>query len=244
MNGFLMQCKIELLRTVRNRRFIIASLMMPILFYYIFTNVVNNAPDTKAWQAQYMISMAAFSVIGSAFNVLGIRLVQEQSFGWTKQLRITPLPAGAYLTAKMIAQTFINALSVIVIFLAGFLINDVELSAWQWLSAGLWIILAAVPFLALGTIIGLMKKIDTAAAISSILYLCMSVLGGLWMPIEIFPKTLQKIGEWLPTYRFGHGAWNIAAGKAPDLQSMVVLAGYLLVFVVMSLYIRKRQEAI
>jgi ABC-2 type transport system permease protein len=239
-----MQCRVEILRVLRNRRFIIASLVMPLMFYYIFTNIVNGAPDSKAWQAQYLISMTTFSIIGSAVNTLGLRLVQERTQGWVRLIEITPLPSWAYLSAKMLAQTIINLFSIIVIFLAGALMNHVELTVGQWIGSGLWILIGALPFLALGTLIGSLKSIDTAAAIGNILYMSLSILGGLWMPLEIFPKTLRTIGEWLPTYRFGHGAWNIVAGKAPDFTSIALLGGYLVIFVVISVYIRKRQEAV
>ncbi|WP_028400620.1 ABC transporter permease [Ectobacillus panaciterrae] len=244
MNMFISQCRMEILRVLRNRRFIIASLIMPLMFYYIFTNIAGGASNSKEWQAQYLISMTTFSIIGSAINTLGLRLVQERTQGWSRLIQITPLPAGAYLTAKMAAQTLINLFSIIVIFLTGALINNVELTALQWIESGLWILIGAFPFLALGTFIGSFKSIDTAAAVGNILYMTLSILGGLWMPLEVLPKTLRTIGEWLPTYRFGHGAWNIVAGKAPDVTSIALLGGYLVFFVVLSVYTRKRQEAV
>ncbi|UOY92267.1 ABC transporter permease [Ectobacillus sp. JY-23] len=244
MNMLMSQCRMEIIRVLRNRHFIIASLVMPVMFYYIFTNTLSGAANDKAWQAQYLISMTAFSIIGSAINTLGLRLVQEKSQGWSRLMDITPLPAGTYLVAKMVAQTIINLFSIIVIFLVGALINNVELSAMQWIGSGAWILIGAFPFLALGTFIGTFKSIDTAAAVGNVLYMLLSILGGLWMPLEIMPKTIRAIGEWLPTYRFGHGAWNIVAGKMPDMTSIMALAGYMMVFIVLSIYIRKRQGAI
>ncbi|WP_379970702.1 ABC transporter permease [Ectobacillus sp. sgz5001026] len=244
MNAMMMQCKVEVMRTFRNRRFIFASLVMPILFYYLFTNMVTGGNADATWKEHYLVSMAAFSVIGTAINTLGLRLVQENSQGWSRLMRITPLPNGVYVAAKMIAQSLVNALCIIVVFVAGFLINHIQLSMWQWVSSFFWILIGAMPFLALGTVIGTMKKIDTASAVANILYLSISMLGGLWIPLEIFPTTLQTIGKILPTYSFGNGAWNIVDGKAPDLGNAALLAGYLVVFVVLSIYIRKRQEAV
>lgn len=244
MNAFAMQCKVEMMRTFRNKRFVFASLLMPILFYYLFTNIVAGGNAPAGWKAHYLVSMAAFSVIGTAINTLGLRFVQENTQGWSRLMKVTPLPESVYISAKMVAQSFINALSIIVVFVAGFLINHIQLSMWQWVSSFFWILIGAMPFLALGTVIGTMKRIDTASAIANILYLSISLLGGLWMPLEIFPNTLQTIGKILPTYSFGNGAWNIVDGKAPDLANAALLAGYLVVFVVLSIYIRKRQEAV
>ena len=60
--------------------------------------------------------------------------------------KITPLPEGAYLTAKIIAQTVVNAFSILVIFIAGILINHVELTVGQWIGAGLWLLLGNTIF--------------------------------------------------------------------------------------------------
>ena len=77
----------------------------------------------------------------TALFSFGVRLSQERGQGWTHLLKITPLPEGAYLTAKIIAQTVVNAFSILVIFIAGILINHVELTVGQWIGAGLWLLL-------------------------------------------------------------------------------------------------------
>lgn len=101
MNPMIAQCKAELLRIIRNPYYVFWSLLMPIMFYFIFTRVVNTGTDdTKQWQAHYLMSMAAFSVMGSAIMTLGIRLVQEQTQGWNTFIRITPLPSSVYFSAK------------------------------------------------------------------------------------------------------------------------------------------------
>ena len=42
--------------------------------------------------------------------------------------------------------------------MAGILINHVELTVGQWIGAGLWLLLGVTPFLALGTVIGSIKR--------------------------------------------------------------------------------------
>lgn len=93
----------EMKRVLRNKYFVLWSLIMPIAFYYFFTNVVNtNVPDQRAWEAHYLMSMTVFSVMGSSIMTLGIRMVQERSQGWTAFIRLTPLPDHIYLSAQMI----------------------------------------------------------------------------------------------------------------------------------------------
>ena len=245
MKLFLLQSKAELTRVLRNRYFIFWSLLMPIFFYFIFTRLVNrDIPNASEWQAYYLMSMTAFSVMGSAIMTLGTRLVFEQSNGWSTYMRLTPLSSQTYFLAKMSGQLFIHILSIVVIFIAGFLINGVSLHAWQWLTSGLWLITGSIPFLALGTLIGCMKKVDTANGFSNLLYLLLAIVGGMWMPIDQMPTIVKQIAEWLPSYHYGSGAWGIIRGELPKWNNIFILTGYLFLFMILSSYIRKRQDAI
>ncbi|MNC72934.1 hypothetical protein D3C75_1240580 [compost metagenome] len=64
------------------------------------------------------------------------------------------------------------------------------------------------------------------------------------MPLEILPKVMQRIGHWLPSYNYGDGAWRIAGGDYPQWSSILILLGYLAAFMLLSVYIRKKQEAV
>lgn len=244
MNALLMQCKMEIIRIMRNPYYVFWSLFMPILFYIIFTKIFNtNVENQQQWQAHYLMSMTTFSVMGSAIMTLGIRLVEERTQGWSMFMRLTPLSDSAYFFAKMIAQTVIHILSIIVIFTAGAIINGITLSVMEWLMSGLWILLASAPFLALGVLVGAMKRVDTAAGVSNLMYMLLAITGGMWMPIEVMPKFIQNIATWLPSYNFGNGAWQIVRGNAPEFANIFILFGYLAVFVILSKYIRSKQEA-
>lgn len=239
------QSKAEMLRILRNTFYVIFSLLMPIMFYYIFTNIFGASEEFgNEWGALYLMSMATFSVMGSSIFSLGIRNVQERTQGFATLMRVTPLPHSVYFLAKMIGQTVVHIFSIIVIFMAGYLINGVSLTAIEWMTCGLWVLFGSFTFLGLGTLVGTMNKVDTASGVSNFVYLAMALLGGMWMPTEILPKVMQNIGQWLPSYHFRNGSWNLAAGDLPELINVLFLIGYLVLFMVLSTYIRKRQEAV
>lgn len=245
MRIFMMQCKYEIVRVLRNRYFVFWSLAMPILFYYIFTNVVNsNVPNKAEWQAHYLMSMTVFSVMGSSIMTLGIRKVQESSQGWSKFMRIMPVSDTVYFAAQMVGQSVVHLLSIFVIFSAGAIINDVSLTPIQWVECGVWILFGSVPFLAIGTLIGTMRKVETASGVSNLIYMMLAIAGGMWMPLEVMPKMMQNIGSWLPSYHYGNGAWQIIRGEAPEWKNFLMLVFFLIVFMLLSNYIRRKQEAV
>lgn len=245
MNMFLNQCKIEGLRIFRNPYYLFWSLFMPIVFYVIFTKIMNtDVPDRELWNAHFLMSITTFSVMGSAIMTLGIRMVQEQSQGWTTFMKVTPLSGMVYFLSKMLGQTMIHVLSIVVLFVAGVLINGVSLPAMDWIMSGLWILVGSIPFLGIGVLVGTMKKVETASGVSNMVYMLLAITGGMWMPMEVLPKTIQTLGSWLPAYNYGNGAWEIIRGNVPEVKNIAILAFYLVLFMCLSLYIRKKQQAV
>ncbi|MFE8701808.1 ABC transporter permease [Cytobacillus sp. FJAT-54145] len=244
MNALTMQCKVEIIRIMRNPYYVFWSLFMPILFYVIFTKIFNSGMENETeWQAHYLMSMTIFSVMGSAIMTLGIRLVEERTQGWSMFMKVTPLSENAYFFAKMVGQTLIHVLSIVVIFASGAIINGVSLSLYEWVMSGLWILGGSLPFLALGTLVGTMKRVDTASGVSNVIYMLLAITGGLWMPIEIMPSIIQDIAKWLPSFNLGNGAWEIIRGGSPEWMNILILSAYLILFMVLSSYIRRKQEA-
>lgn len=89
-----------------------------------------------------------------------------------------------------------------------------------------------------------MKKVETAAGISNVLYMVLAVTGGMWMPLEIMPEMMQTIGKSLPAFHFGSGAWEIVQGGMPNWKNFLILVAYLALFMLLSKYIRSKQEAV
>ncbi|RPK20450.1 ABC transporter permease [Paenibacillus xylanexedens] len=243
MSMLLAQSRVEMLRISRNLYFVFWSLLMPVLFYILYTRIfTTDAVDAQQWNAHYLMSMTCFSVMGSSIMTLGIRLVQERVHGWVTYLRVTPLQNSIYFGGKMIGQTFIHLCSIIIIFISGYLINGVSLIALQWIGSALWILAGSLPFLALGTCIGTFRRVDTASGLSNALYLSLALLGGMWMPLDVMPDWLGQIGSRLPSYSFGNGAWVIITGGMPHMRDVLLLAAYLVGFMLLSTYIRNKQK--
>ncbi|RAP74524.1 ABC transporter permease [Paenibacillus montanisoli] len=251
MNGTMLKatiahCKAELLRTARNRRFVIFSVVMPIIFYFLFSNIVgdNEIVGGVNWSAYYLMSMTCYGIIGASFSTFSIRLSRERSQGWIRMLRITPLPAWAYILSKIVSQAVINLFIVVMMFLIGGISKGIDLPVSAWIESGLWIWLGGLSFMTLGTLFGTMRNPDAVQVLSMITYMGLSVVGGLWMPVETMSSTMRKIAELLPTYRLGQGAWNLIAGGSLSWEGIGILAAYVVVLMAASTWIMKKQEAV
>jgi len=89
----------ELLRTVRNTRFFIFSLVFPLILFYVVagankTLTLGNIP----FPTYYMAGMISWGTM-AAVLAGGARIAAERSVGWNRQLRLTPLTPRTYFRA-------------------------------------------------------------------------------------------------------------------------------------------------
>jgi ABC-2 type transport system permease protein len=239
--------KIEVLRMLRNRRYVIFAFVVPVGFYLLFENLGGGkggtatirGADPRAW---LMVSMAAYSAMLTGTFVGGARLAAERASGWTRQLRATPLPAWSNLAAKVGAALALALPSLLLVGAAGAVVGKVHLDGGQWLRLGGMMWLGSLPFIALGLLVGYWLDTDTAQAVTVVSSMVLSVLGGIWIPTPTMPATMRQIAHALPSYHFGDLGWRTIAGQAPALNDGLVLAAYAVVFAALAAW-RYRGEA-
>ena len=127
------------------------------------------------------------------------------------------MPTAAYFFAK-IAMSLVFALAVIVLLTAaavGFGGVQITLSTWLLLAATL--LLGTLPFCALGLWIGTLVKGQSAVAVVNLIYLPMSILSGLWLPLMIFPQVLRELAVIWPAWHLAQMALGVV-GQLPDVR--------------------------
>ncbi|MCY0869892.1 MAG: ABC transporter permease [Firmicutes bacterium] len=233
----------EVVRLVRDMRFVVLTLGLPVIFYVIFIDEAGPAAriDGTAWASYFMVSMAAFGVVGSSVSALSVRLSAERKGGWVRWLRTTPLSSTGYALAKVMTQLTLVLLDILVIFLLAHFYQHVDLAASRWLAIGAWLWLASLPFAALGVLIGMFGT--AAQVLGTLVYMLLSLLGGLWTPISQLPTALQNVARWLPTYRYGAPAWSILAGGSVPLRDVAILFVYAIIFVAAAAIVQRRVDA-
>lgn len=228
--GTLGYLRLELRRLMRDRAYLFGSMLLPTAMYLMFTNIGGLTGQSRQAAALYsMIGLAAFAAIGAVLNNGG-QIVEERTGGWLRQLRTTPMPPWLVVAVRAATSMVVALPCIAVICLAGTLINGVRLDAAQWaqILGRLW--LGVIPFALLGLAIGHAATPRTLPLYNMAAYLAMSILGGLWMPIWVFPGWLQAIGRLLPTHAYQDMAWRIVIGSPPSIGDVAVLLAWLAVF--------------
>jgi ABC-2 type transport system permease protein len=234
---------LETKRALRNPRSLIFTVVFPVLLFFIYRGLygkgtipVNGKEISTA--AFLMVNMAAFGGFMAAMSA-GARTALERSAGWQRQLRLTPLTPRGYLLAKGGVAMIVALPSIALVSLVGFA-TGIHLSPAGWLQVvgGLW--LATLPFAALGLLIGQLANPDSLQVYSSGIMLLFGLLGGLWIPVTVFPQWIGNIAKVLPSYwlaNIGHGA---LAGNSQLGHGVLVLGIWLAVlsFLVLRRYQR------
>jgi ABC-2 type transport system permease protein len=197
MSGTLALVRAELLRLTRNRRYFIFTVGFPVILYLLLGKQVKGTGYGISFAAYYMVAMAMFGAFSGALTGNAQRISQEKKDGWIRQLRLTPLPANAYVVSKVIVSMATTVPSILVVLLLGRFYGNVQLQAWQWIAVAAVVWFGATIFAALAVAIGYRYQPDQVQPISIVVYFFFAVLGGLWFPMTGF---LQKVGELTPTY--------------------------------------------
>jgi ABC-2 type transport system permease protein len=182
--------------------------------------------------------------MGSSLFGIGAGLALERGHGWLEMKRASPMPAAAYLLAKLcVSITFAVGITMLLMILgtamAGVHITIIE--ALRLLSV---IAAGVVPFASLGLVIGLLMPSNAAPGVINLIYLPLSFCGGLWMPIEALPHWLQHIAHGLPSFWFARLALgSLGYSDSSPLLAWALLASYTVVFLLAAAFIFRRQEA-
>jgi len=226
---YYLESKIQLLKMVRTLGFSIPTLLFPIIFYTFFGIIFSMSASMPTY---VMVTYAVFGIMGPALFSFGVDIAIERGQGWFDMKEVSPMPASAYIVSRVVLALIFSLIVVMLLFSMAALFADVRLERVQWILIAVISILGALPFCAIGMTLGLYLKSSSAPAIVNLIYLPMSILSGLWMPINFFPEYLQYFANILPAYHLAQ--INL---KVIDMdiggnlwQHISVLLAYLLIF--------------
>lgn len=221
---YLLEAKYEFLRLLRTPMFALPTLLFPLMFYLLFGVAMNGGGAG----AQYLLAtFGVFGVMGAALFGFGVTVAMDRSDGLLALKRAMPMPPGAWLLAKVAMAMLFSAILALLLAVLAAKLGGVSLAPEQW--ALLWAVhvAGALPFCALGLFIGSLVGGSAAPVVVNLLYLPMSFLSGLWLPLSALPGALAKLAPAWPSYHHGQLALKVVgmdAGQPVALHLGVLAA--------------------
>lgn len=223
--------RLELRRLLRNRRTVIFTLVMPVVFFLLFG--LNKAyADQKAGHgnvaAYVMISMAVYGAM-IATTSTGASVALERSLGWSRQLRLTPLAPAAYITVKLAMALIVGLASILAVNLAGILTHKAEMPVSVWLETALIAWVGSLVFAAFGLFMGYVLPGENVMQILGPGLALLAFFGGLFVPLDK-GSVMETIARFTPMYGLNQLVHAPLTGDAVQLTWMLNVAVWLVLF--------------
>jgi ABC-2 type transport system permease protein len=121
--------KDQTLQHLRAPGYLLPTLAMPGLFYFLF-----EGQDTDVELVTFlMASFAMWAILGVAFFQFGVGIAAERTTPWERFLRTLPLSAGQRLGGRVLSAALFAAVAAAMVIVEAHLINPVSVAADRWL---------------------------------------------------------------------------------------------------------------
>lgn len=234
----LAHCKAQTLQHLRAPGYLLPTLAMPGLFYFLF-----EGQDTEVeLVTNLMASYAMWAILGVAFFQFGAGIAEERATTWERLLRALPLSAGRRLGGRVLSAALFAMAAAAIVIVEAHLINPVSVAADRWLPWTLALLAGGVLVALGGIAIGYWASRRAATALAMLAWLLLAYLGGLWaLPAEL-PTWTREVSPYLPTRLWGEVTWAAVQGQAASLGDWLGLAAWAVGFAVLALWGYRRDE--
>jgi ABC-2 type transport system permease protein len=236
----LVYARYELLRTFRERMLFVFAFGIPLVLYFVIAlpnrHITNLDGSDISASLYYMVSLASFGTMMSMMSA-GFRIAGERQVGWTRQLRITPLSTRSYFRAKVMTAYTMALTSLALLYIAG-LATGVSMPLGTWVRMTILIVIALLPFAALGIALGHLLTVDTVGPATGGTVSLLAIVSGTWFPIT--HGFLHDVGQFIPSYWLVQAGHLALHGRGWSALGWAVVLGWTVVLVVLGAYARQR----
>ena len=221
--------RFEVGRLLRSWKFLAITVGFPVLFYML---LLGDRPRTELvyggvqWREYLMVSMSSFGALVAALNAGGSRLSMERAGGWARQLRVTPIPAWSYVAVKMSSAMLVVLPVVALVELVAGTFGGVQLPAGTWVGLTVLLWVTAMPFAALGVLVGFSVNTEAVFPVVTGLMFVLAYFGGLFTPVGHMPGALQVAARLLPNFHHLSLGLDVLSGRTLALTHWMALGGY------------------
>jgi ABC-2 type transport system permease protein len=185
----------------------------PLMFLVIFTALLGGGqiqlPNVPRFELDlttyYVGAMATFGVISACFTNIAIQTSFSRDQGLLKRLRGTPLPAWAYLSARVIHAMAVGALLVLITLIFGLFVYEAPLpTGTPLLEFIATFLVGSLTFSALAlALTSLIPNADAAPPIVNATILPLLFVSGIFIPLDKdAPAWISTVADVFPVKHF------------------------------------------
>ncbi len=181
--------------TVRNKAFLFFSLIMPMVFFFLYGSVFAKG---NVQAVTFLMGPVLSLTVMGTFWGLSMQLVSWREQGILRRFRLAPISPASMIASSVIAN---YALILPTVFLQLFLARYIyHVTAFgNWITLFVFVILGITCFGALGLIVAsVTNTMQETQIINQLLWFSFLFLSGATVPLSVLPVVVQRIGLFLP----------------------------------------------
>jgi ABC-2 type transport system permease protein len=230
--------KEQTLQRLRSPGYLVPTLTLPGLFYFLF-----EGPDTEVGLVTFlMASYAMWAILGVAFFQLGSGIAEERATAWERFLRSLPLSAAQRLGGRALSAGLFAVAAAAIVIVEAHLINPVSVAAGRWPPWIAGLLAGGVVMALAGIALGYWASPRAATPLATLAWLLLAYLGGLWATPAELPTWAAEASAYLPTRLWGEVTWAAVQGRTASLGDWLGLAAYGAGFALLALWGYRRDE--
>lgn len=202
-----------------------------VLLGFVFPGFRDANPDLHGARLVdlYTPILLVFVLVMVGVSTISSVLAGYRHDGILRRLRTTPVGPTRLLAAQLSAQLVVAALGTALAIVAALVVLDVP-APDNWLGVAIGLSLAATSMFAIGLLIGAVAgSVSLAQALSTLAWIPVMVLAGLWFPREAMPDTMRQISDLSPGGAGVEAVQHAWFGGGLAMTSLAVLVGFTLV---------------
>jgi ABC-2 type transport system permease protein len=243
---FFTEIRYAVLLALRTKAFSLSAIGFPVMFYILFGLMMNRGEHLGGvLVAKYMLGgYAVFGSLGAAIFGIGIGVSLDINAGWLELKRASPMPPLAYVLAKCVMAMVFALIIVSALTVLGIGYGHVQLTVVEFAKIASLAAAGAIPFSCLGLALAFLVPPTAAGGVANLVYLPMSYLSGLWMPLQFLPHAVRAIAPAMPTYHLAQLMYSAlgAPSVGTTLNHWLALLGFTLVMIGVTWLAFQRRE--
>jgi ABC-2 type transport system permease protein len=221
---------------LKNRRSLVLSILLP---YIILVSTNSNKGTANLGGALFVIGLSiTFGIASTSIMGYSLAVARDREKGVFQRLRVTPASTWAIMASRLSLQILANLIIALVVLILGCRIHHLSLSAGQYGLVLLISILGGTMFLCIAqALVALVKSSDTVTATARLIYIALIFLGLLGQSGSL-GHAWDTAAKWSPVgtvMTLFAGVLKLSAWNARDLESLLVVIGYIVVFAVVGI---------
>ncbi len=217
--------KIRIRLAMRNKMFLFFSLLMPMIFLFLFATLWGKGSPEKI---NFILGGILTLTVMGGFWGLSVQLVSFRELGILRRFRLAPLGSGPMLASSILANFILVVPFVFFEMLVAKYI--LHMASWGNIPAiFLLVMIGSATFSAFGLVVAsVTNTMQETQIINQLIWMVFLFLSGATIPLAVFPGWIQRITLFSPATYLAVGLQSAATNQVVAFEILTEAAALIL----------------